>query len=132
MGRETLMLKWVDVVMKALPDHDSDFVETEDQDGHGIGRDYEIEWVSEGDGYHRLRIPATAFLRGITGHELLEALADESWSYDTCIVCGGPPAFVGLTVLSDGRLKPVAWCSESRCLEDRAGTSQLNIPRSGS
>jgi hypothetical protein len=59
--KEKGVTEYIDVVMTVLPHHDGEFVETEDDKGRGVGRNLGIDWVDTGDGYHRLRIPKSAF-----------------------------------------------------------------------
>ena len=68
--------------MTVLPGPDGEFVETEDENGHGIGRDRGLEWVDAGDGFHRLRIPASAFAAvpgGTESEAATDAEADALW-----------------------------------------------------
>lgn len=55
--------EYIDVVMTCSPYADGEFVETEDDQGKGVGSDHGITWVAptDDDPYWRLRIPATAF-----------------------------------------------------------------------
>ena len=58
-------------------------------------------------------------------------LADpHDWSDDWCCVCGSEDVAGrrGLYLLTDGSLGRVAWCSDPKCLEDRARTNYLPTP----
>lgn len=54
------MTEYIDVLMTKLPGPDGEFVETEDDQGRGVGSDHGLHWVKDGDMY-RLRIPRAAF-----------------------------------------------------------------------
>lgn len=53
-------MKYIDVVFDRMPDAPGGeccFVETEDENGHGVGSNRGIEWVKRDDGFTVLRIP---------------------------------------------------------------------------
>ena len=58
--------KHIDVLMTVAPGPHGEFIETEDDQGNGVGPDRGLHWMPPkgDDPYWRLRIPATAYGTG--------------------------------------------------------------------